>query len=176
MLLVAAGEPLTAGRRPMSMALVRTTLCTVVLAAAAAAATACASGSAVPGEASMRSSFPGSGRTLDHTVTLNDGESLRPPPAHSRPALTAVQAWRAYAARNDARINRTHLPKGARAYLAVFSTSGSIKHRLVYGIRIPGCHPVYMLAAPTPYPTGCVGWQILDASTSNDLDLAWEGL
>ena len=113
---------------------------------------------------------------LDRTVILNDGERLDPPPADATARLTAREAWRAYAVRNHARKNRKHLPPGARAYLAVFTTTGDIKNRLVYGVRMPGCHPIYTLAPPTPYPTGCVGWEILDANTSIDLDLAWEGL
>lgn len=113
---------------------------------------------------------------LHHTVVLNDGERLTPPPSTARPSLSASQAWRRYATRNHAKINRTHLPRGATAYLAVFTTSGDIRHRVVYGYRIPGCHPVYTLQPPTPYPTNCVGWQILDANTSSDLDLAWQGL
>ena len=40
----------------------------------------------------------------------------------------------------------------------------------------PGCHPVYTLAQPTPYPTGCVGWEVLDANTAEQLDMTWQGL
>lgn len=94
----------------------------------------------------------------------------------ARPKLSATQAWTEYATRNRATINRTHLPVGVTAYLALFTTSGDIKQRLVYAYRIPGCHPVYLVVQPTPYPTGCVGWEILDADTSVDLDSAWEGL
>jgi hypothetical protein len=113
---------------------------------------------------------------LDRTVILNDGDRLDPPPVDATARLTAREAWRAYAVRNHARKNRERLPAGAHVYLAVFTTSGDIKDRLVYGVRIPGCHPIYPLAPPTPYPSGCVGWEILDANTSADLDLAWEGL
>lgn len=112
---------------------------------------------------------------LTHTVTLNDGERLDPPPAGAVPKMTAVAAWRAFSAGNHAK-NEKDLPPGARAYLASFTSSGDIQRRLVYGIRIPGCHPIYTLTPPTPYPTDCVGWQILDANTAVDLDLAWQGL
>jgi hypothetical protein len=91
--------------------------------------------------------------------------------------LTALQVWHRYAVRNHARINRNHIPADATAYLALFTTTGDIKHRLVYGYRFPGCHPVYLNGPPTPYPTGCVGWTIIDARTTIDLDSsAWEGL
>lgn len=113
---------------------------------------------------------------LDHTVALNDGERLDPPPANAQPRMTGLEAWRTFARRNDARRNRNHLPPGAGAYLALFTTSGDIQNRLVYAVRIAGCHPIYTLTPPTPYPTDCVGWQILDANTAVDLDLAWEGL
>jgi hypothetical protein len=112
---------------------------------------------------------------LDRVVTLNDDEVLEPPPPAARAKLTALQAWRAYALRNGATRDAA-LPSGAAAYLSLFTTSGDITQRLVYGIRLPGCHPVFTFAPPTPYPTGCVGWQILDANTGLDLDSAWEGL
>ena len=117
---------------------------------------------------------------LDHPVQLNDGERLDPPPSgwHIPHLLTARQVWHRYAVRNHARISRNQIPADAPAYLALFTTTGDIKHRLVYGYRFPGCHPVYLgQAPPTPYPTGCVGWTIIDARTTIDLDSsAWEGL
>jgi hypothetical protein len=80
-----------------------------------------------------------------------------------------------YAARDNAGRNRDHIPVGAIAYLGLFTGSGSI-HRLAYGYRIPGCHPVYTLDPPTPYPTDCIGWEVLDANTAEDLEMTWEGL
>jgi hypothetical protein len=108
-------------------------------------------------------------------VLLHDGEKLVPPPPGTHPQLTAVQAWRRYAEVNQATKARSHPPSSTRVELAIFQTSGDDNGRLVYGYRLPGCQLVFTgPVAPTPLPTHCTQWLILDANTAEDLDTAWQ--
>lgn len=110
----------------------------------------------------------GGAHPVKATITIDSNDTFTAPPAHAKPKISAMTAWRRYSRSQGHPQRRPHA--GIKIWIGLFTSAHEVHHKLSYGYedkRVRDCPT----SLPASNPPRCREWTFVSARTGKGLGL-----